>query len=39
VHIPDYEANHTIIAEAVMHLPWDTVPQAVEILASLASKQ
>jgi predicted glycoside hydrolase/deacetylase ChbG (UPF0249 family) len=32
VHIPDYEAHHTVIAEAVTHLPWDTVPHAVELI-------
>jgi predicted glycoside hydrolase/deacetylase ChbG (UPF0249 family) len=32
VHIPDYEAHHTVIAEAVTHLPWDAVPGAVELI-------
>ena len=32
VHIPDYEAHHTVIAEAVTHLPWDAVPHAVELI-------
>jgi hypothetical protein len=28
----NYEPNHTVIAEAVTHLPWDTVPHAVELI-------
>ena len=32
VHIPDYETHHTVIAEALTHLPWDAVPHAVELI-------